>query len=143
MRELAFWDSSALIPLCVDQAGTRTARRLDEQYQAVVWWATPVEIASAFARLHRMKEIDGLRLAQAHGYLLELRTQWQEMDPSPSLRDYAEALLASYSLRAADALQLAAASTWTMHRPANRPLISGDQRLLEAARQMGFRTIEI
>lgn len=143
MRETAFWDSSALIPLCVDQAGTKAARRLDEQYEAIVWWATPVEIASAFARLRRMKEVDDSRLAEAHANLLELRTRWQEIDPSASLRDLAEQLPVQYALRPADALQLAAASTWTMHRPSNRPLISGDQRLLEAARKMGFRAIEI
>ncbi len=143
MKGTAFWDSSALIPLCVDQAATRAARKLSEHYDAMVWWATPVEIASAFARLLRMKDIDQPALAKAHRYLDRLRTQWLEIEPSGPLRDFAEELPARYNLRAADALQLAAASTWTMHRPANRPLISGDQRLLEAARSMGFHAIEI
>lgn len=143
MKELAFWDSSAIIPLCVDQAATQTARKLSEQYDAVIWWATSVEIASAFARLMRMEDIDNAELADAQDYLYRLQTRWREVEPSSSLRTLAEELPARFGLRAADALQLAAASTWTMHRPANRPFLSGDQKLLDAARQMGFRTIAV
>lgn len=90
-----------------------------------------------------MRQITPQEADDALIQLDDLKSRWQELDPSPSLRDFAEGLPAQYSLRAADALQLAAAATWTMHRPANRPLISGDQRLLEAARQMGFRAIEV
>jgi hypothetical protein len=143
LKQAAFWDSSALIPLCVEQAGTRAARRFTEQYDVIVWWATPVEIASAFARLLRMRDINQSATTEAQRYMDRLRTQWQEIEPSFSLRDLAEELPARHGLRAGDALQLAAASTWTMHRPANRPFLSGDQKLLEAARRMGFRAIPI
>jgi hypothetical protein len=47
----AFWDSSALVPLCVGQSLTPGAVGLYRTYEVVVWWATPVEIASALARL--------------------------------------------------------------------------------------------
>ena len=90
-----------------------------------------------------MKQIDATEFANAHLRLDKLRTQLQEIEPSDSLREFAEELPASYGLRAADAFQLAAASTWTMHRPADRPFISADQKLLDAARRMGFRTIAI
>ncbi len=58
MRIPAFWDTSALVPLCVRQSVTPGAIALYRVHDAVVWWATPVEIASALARLVRMKQLD-------------------------------------------------------------------------------------
>ena len=58
MRIPAFWDTSALVPLCVRQGITPRAIALYKLHDAVVWWATPVEIASALARLVRMKQLD-------------------------------------------------------------------------------------
>jgi hypothetical protein len=46
-------------------------------------------------------------------------------------------------LRAADALQLAAALIWCNHYPRGRTFISGDERLLEAAEREGFDVIKI
>ena len=57
-RVPAFWDASALVPLCVRQGMTPRAIALYKTHNAVVWWATPVEIASALARLMRMKQLD-------------------------------------------------------------------------------------
>jgi len=62
VRVPAFWDSSALVPLCVRQGITPRAIALYKLYDAVVWWATPVEIASALARLVRMKQLEPQRL---------------------------------------------------------------------------------
>ena len=65
MRVSAFWDTSALVPLCVRQGVTPRALALYKSYEAVVWWATPVEIASALARLVRMQQIDAADCAKA------------------------------------------------------------------------------
>jgi hypothetical protein len=54
----AFWDASALVPLCVRQGITPRAIAQYKSYDVIVWWATPVEIASALARLVRMKRLD-------------------------------------------------------------------------------------
>lgn len=143
MREAGFWDSSALVPLCLDQASAERAKNHIQQYEPIVWWAASVEVHSAFARLRRMNQISAEQLSNAYHRLDALRPDWQEVEPSSSLRELAEELPSRYGLRAADALQLAAALTWTMHRPHGRPFLSGDQRLLDAARQLGFRTIEI
>lgn len=143
MKAAAFWDSSALIPLCIDQETTPVARELNEQFEVVVWWAAPVEMASAFARLLRMKDIDEHQLFDANRCMEELRIDWAEIEPTPSLRQLAESFPTRFGLRAADSLQLAAAAIWTMHHPAGRPFLSGDQRLLAAAADLGFRTIAL
>jgi hypothetical protein len=49
----------------------------------------------------------------------------------------------SYPLRAADALQLAAALIWCNRHPRGKTFISGDERLLEAAEKEGFNVIRM
>jgi uncharacterized protein with PIN domain len=51
---MTFWDSSALVPLLAREASTPAIQALyAEDTEVVVWWATPVECASAVARLER------------------------------------------------------------------------------------------
>jgi len=141
--EAAFWDASAILPLCAE---TQASPKVDELYQRhkmMIWWGTPVELHSALARLQRMGELSAVTMEKSLDLLDDLRQKWHEIEPSPSLRDLAAKFPARFGLRAADSLQLAAAAIWTMHRPANRPFISGDQRLLAAAAALGFRTIAL
>ena len=107
----AFWDTSALVPLCVQQQPSPAVRQLLEQHETAVWWATPVEMRSAIERLLRMSQMSGPEHAAAGVRLEKLRRGWRELQPSEALRSHAETFLISYPLRAADALQLAAA--WT------------------------------
>ncbi len=57
----AFWDTSALVPLCVQQQPGPAVQQLLQQYEIVVWWATSVEMRSAFERLPRMGQCLGTR----------------------------------------------------------------------------------
>jgi predicted nucleic acid-binding protein len=116
---------------------------MSKRYSVVVWWAAPVEVCSSFARLARMGQLTPSGRVQAQVILDRLRSQWREIAPSPSLRDQAERLLDRFPLKAADALQLAAALAWTSGRPRSRAFISGDAQLLDAAAQLGFRAIQL
>ena len=139
----AFWDTSALVPLCVQQQPSPAVRQLVEQHEIAVWWATPVEMRSAFERLLRMNQLSGPEHAAAGVRLEKLRRGWRELQPSEVLRSQAEAFLISYPLRAADALQLAAAWTWCSGNASSCVFISGDAQLLEAARQVGFQIVAV
>ncbi len=57
------------------------------------------------------------------------------------MRDQAGRLLRLHPLRAADALQLAAAIIACEHQPESLPLVTLDQRLAEAARREGFAVL--
>jgi predicted nucleic acid-binding protein len=116
---------------------------LAAQHDIVVWWATPVEARSAFSRLARMQSLTASEFIQAQTRLDRLRHAWREIQPTDALRTIAEALLDRFQLRAADSLQLAAACTWAMNRPRDRAFVAADKQLLEAARQTGFRAIEL
>lgn len=119
-RNTAFWDASALVPLCVGQSNTPRAVALYKSYEAVVWWATPVEIASVLARLVRMKQLDSADWADARRLSAVLADAWFVIQPSNGLRAKASELVNRYDLRAADALQLAAALEWCEDLPRGR-----------------------
>jgi hypothetical protein len=67
-----------------------------------------------------------------------MRTFWHEIVSMEAVKILAGDLLWNYSLRTADALQLAAALTWCNKRPQTRPFICFDDRLVSAAQQVGF-----
>lgn len=138
--EAAFWDTSALVPLCVSEQGTALTHSLAAQYELVVWWATAVEARSAFSRLVRMQKLNSIGAFQAQRRLEMLEAGWREIQPTTGLRSLAVVLVDRYQLRAADALQLAAAAIWKGNTT-NRPFLSGDQQLLAAAHSEGFRAI--
>jgi predicted nucleic acid-binding protein len=75
--------------------------------------------------------------------LEQLRRGWRELQPSEALRSQAETFLMTYALKAADALQLAAAWTWCSGYPQNYVFISADTQLLEAVRQVGFQIVAV
>jgi predicted nucleic acid-binding protein len=118
------------------------AKALSKQYTVTVWWAAPVEVSSAFARLKRTGHLTSAGQVQAQVTLRSIRGDWKEVQPSEELRDHAERLVDRFPLKAADALQLAAAMAWCSAHPSGRAFLSGDRQLLDAARQLGFETVE-
>ena len=85
-RVPAFWDASALVPLCVRQGITPQAIALYNTHDAVVWWATPVEIASALARILRMKQLDSRTWAKSNKLAKTLADSWSVIQLSDALR---------------------------------------------------------
>jgi predicted nucleic acid-binding protein len=135
----AFWDTSALLTLFVNQAASARARAVSRrQPHLVVWWGTTVEVRSAVARLVREGALAPKGAAQALARLAALRVRWDEVEPSEPVRQLAERLPESRGLRAGDALQLAAALVWCKERPAHRTFVSFDNVLADAAEAEGF-----
>lgn len=137
-RSPAFWDARALVPLCVRQGMTPRAIALYQIHDAVVWWATPVEIASALARLMRMNQLDSGEWAKASQLAKILADSWSVIQPSDALRSTSIQLVKRYDLRAADSFQLAAALEWCENVPQGRVFLTADQKLRDAALLSGF-----
>jgi len=137
-KPTAFWDASALVPLCVQEAATGMVRRYLRRFAPVVWWGSPVEVHSAISRLHREAVLAAGERDGALARLTLLEQGWREILPDDGVRSLAGTLLDAYALRAADSLQLAAALVWCGQAPRGRTFICGDQRLSEAARLAGF-----
>ena len=135
---MKFWDASALVTLILEQPRTAKAR---EQYledkELVVWWGSLIECASAIARLHRDGVLSTTDETRARGLLLALKASWFEVQPGEAVREQALRLLRLHPLRAADALQLAAAVEWAGSPPVGG-FVSFDERLSAAAQREGF-----
>jgi len=104
----------------------------------VVWWGTPVEGVTALARLAREGAMNATGARQAVARLEALRRTWVEVLPTDALRGLAEALPMKHALRTGDVFQPAAALSWCREQPRERPFVSLDHHLAEAARQIGF-----
>lgn len=137
-RVRAFWDASAMVPLCVAQADTRHAFSFFKHYRAVIWWAMPIELTSAFARLLRNGEITAAANSKAQQQAERHAKLWHVVAPSAQIASDARRLLERYPLRASDALQLSAALTWCEGRPNKEIFLTFDERLGEAAHSVGF-----
>ena len=138
MANSAFWDASALVPLCVEEPLTDQLLLLYQQYDPVIWWGTPVEIAAALARLLRMRKLKVGEWREAREAAARLSRWWTVIQPWDALRDSAIGMVELYDLRSADSLQLAAALVWCGNRPREHVFLSADRRLREAALMCGF-----
>src|ERR1044072_7345482 len=119
----AFWDTSALVPLCCVQSQSAHARQAVRTYsRQVVWWGTVIEAVSSLNRLIRNGTLNSKDSRQAFARLDYLRARGNEVQSTEEVRDRAERLLRVHSLRAGDALQLAAALVWCGDRPQGRAL---------------------
>jgi len=137
-----FWDSSALVPLIVDQAHSSQAEGLVRTDPGiVVWWGSALECLSALSRLRREGLLDPQGEDVALDLLYALAESWSEISPRRELRTNAERLVRIHPLRAADSLQLAAGLDWAISA-GDSEFVTFDWQLARAARLEGFRVLE-
>ena len=139
---MKFWDSSALVPLLLNESHSAiVASILATDPEIVVWWGTPLESCGAIwmaVQRNRVTEIDAQR---AELRLAEFRRKWIEMDPHDEIRQEAERAVRIHDIRTADALQLAAAITAKRNLSNALPFVCLDRRLAVAAMREGLRLI--
>ena len=141
---MKYWDSSALVPLCVNEASTPQMIDLYRSDPAVVtWWGSEIECASAFARLERDGSMTVATVSAALDRLKSLRAEWHEVQPSQLMRDTAVRLVRVHPLRAADAVQLSSAVMASDGEPSTLVLVTMDARLASAARREGFTVLGV
>ena len=136
---MRFWDSSAIVPLIVAEASTEAVQAIAEDDPVMcVWWATEVECVSALTRLERDDAMTEATIIAALERLDSLVQTWHEVQPIAAVRGAARRVLRVHNLRAADALQLAAAVVAAEGLPASLEIVTLDERLAAAARREGF-----
>lgn len=136
------WVSSALGPLVITESTTDAVREmLHADETLVVWWGTVLECRSAISRTLREGVLDDRTAEQALAVLKHLAGAWTEVLPGERLRGIAGRILMTHSLRAADALQLAAAVVWADGDESACTFMCQDARLRSAARAEGFTVL--
>ena len=136
---MIFWDSSAVVPLLLEEPGSGTGRALLREDAAMVAWRLAgTEVVSALWRRRRADELDEAARRFAEQGLALLESRWTSVEDAAHVDRRARRLLAAHPLRAADALQLAAALVACDERSDVLPIVTFDDRLAEAARREGF-----
>jgi uncharacterized protein len=134
-----FWDSSALVPLLFpEDRSAQLTTLVSGDKEMTIWWATPLECQSAMYRRHREAPMPASVLTQATERLRAVVELADSVSPTDEVRRRAARLVAVHPLRAADALQLAAALLWCEEQPHNEGFVSLDARLRAAAQNEGF-----
>jgi predicted nucleic acid-binding protein len=137
-----FWDSSALVALEVEQAMTARVRELFAADSAVMAWVlSDVEVLSALRRLERERAITSRALRDLVRHYDAFWDGVHVIDSVGPVRTRARRLLGVHPLRAADAIQLAAALTATYDDPRAMEFACLDERLSAAAEREGFTVV--
>lgn len=137
-----YWDASAIVPLCVEEPRSAKLRKLAEAESIVTWCLSAVEVRSAIERRTRDGSLPPRARERALGDLRELAEGWTEVAAIGSVRERALRLLGVHLLRAADAVQLAAALIVAEDQPTGHSFVCSDSRLCAAAEREGFAVID-
>lgn len=136
---MIFWDSSALVALIVEEVESAARRgQLEADPDLAVWWGTPIECESALQRRLRDGSLNADDAKLARERLAELAGAWHEVNPTAAVRKLALRLLRTHPLRAADALQLAAALAIESAGVPDLRFACADQKLAAAAASEGL-----
>ena len=140
---MRFWDSSALLPLIVEEDRSRACRDLARADPLqVVWTLALVEVWGACCRKRREGLLSADQHRRARARLNRLAGNWYEVEDVPAVKTEADRLLDRYDLRAADALQLGAALVACAGKPMGHSFVALDAKLLDTARREGLGPIE-
>ncbi|MFL6262926.1 MAG: type II toxin-antitoxin system VapC family toxin [Thermoanaerobaculia bacterium] len=89
---MRFWDSSALVPLLVEEDLTVATQELFfSEPGIIVWWGTPVECASAVSRLEREGRLSPQEATDALERLDVLARYWHRIEPVDAVLETARA----------------------------------------------------
>ena len=139
---MKFWDTSALLPLLIKEASSSTMKKLyEESSEVIVWWGTEIECISALARREREESVSITECFDAGKRLQEILSYVAEVGPSLEIKRIAKRLLKTHPLRAADALQLAAAISVAGENLSDLTMVTLDNRLKHCAEREGLQVV--
>lgn len=136
---VAYFDSSALVKLVVEEEGTADAIALWNATAAVIAnrLAHP-EVRAALAAAHRDGRLDGEDHERARERWHRYRSSLRMVELTRELEDAAGGLAHLHALSGSDALHLAAALTLAETEPV---VATWDRRLLRASQASGLGTL--
>jgi predicted nucleic acid-binding protein len=139
-------DSSALVKRYVQEIGTVWVRGLTRrtgQHRIYLARITPIEVTAAVARRRKGRTLTSRKASSIlYSFRQHLTARYTLIDLTPALVDEAMRLANTHTLRAYDAVQLAAALKISRERQnagfSSVTLISADQALNDAASAEGM-----
>jgi predicted nucleic acid-binding protein len=139
---LRFWDTSAIVPLLVEEPHTpRMLVLASDPVARALWWGTPVEVRAALCPRERAREITGQLVHESLHAFRAFAQAAREVSTTLGLRNRAERLVRVHPLRAADSLQLAAALMVADSDLSSVEFVCLDERLRQTATREGLRLL--
>jgi len=136
---MKFWDSSAIIPLLINEENTEYCIKVvADDPRMLIWCLSRVEVLSALCRRVREGLIGAEEFEKVKERLASIVSRADEVTAVDRVRARALRLLEVHSLRAADACQLGAALVGSREDPERLTILSFDGRLKSAATKEGF-----
>ena len=136
---MKFWDSSAMVPLIVDEEETDYClKTLSHDQEMLIWCLSRLEVMSALCRQVRDKTLSDTEFQKAKTRMNDLIERAYEVKAIEKVKQRALRLLEVHPLRAADACQLASALVASQEDPGRLAIVCFDQRLKKAAIKEGF-----
>ena len=133
---IAYFDTSALIPLIIDEpSSTMCVRLWNEATRVVSVRLLYAEARAALAQAHRMARLSRRQLADAVGQLDALADQVDHVEVTERLVRAAGEAAELHGLRGYDAVHLAAAQSIS---DGDTVLVGGDRQLIAAAADSGL-----
>lgn len=139
-----FWDTSALLPLYIQEKTTAVVKKIKEELSSdelVLSVLTPVEFFSALCRMYREGKMTREVLNESFERFSLLVEFSQVVGDIDAISAQALRALRIHPLRSADALQLAAALLASLGTPSLHTFVTFDSKLAEAAAKEGFRVL--
>ena len=136
---MKFWDSSAIVPLVVNEEETDYClKTLSHDQEMLIWCLNRLEVMSALCRQVRDKTLSDTEFQKAKTRMNDLIERAYEVKAIEKVKQRALRLLEVHPLRAADACQLASALVASQEDPGRLTIVCFDQRLKKAAIKEGF-----
>lgn len=138
---MKFWDTSALIPLMLEEPKTGVMRRLLADDPHILTSAfTVIEIASAIWRRRHAGELSIAAHHDADRQFADLSNVWTELPVSTDVIQATLSVLSRHPLRAGDAVQLGTAMV-ASGDARDIAIVTLDKAFIAAARSEGFPTL--
>jgi predicted nucleic acid-binding protein len=138
---MRFWDTSALIPLMLEEAESDRMRLLLAEDRAIaIASITPLEISSVLWRRRHAGQLHIDEHHEADAMFAELSARWSEVMPTTLILRKALDVVTRHPLRTLDAIQLGAAIVLS-DEPACMTMVTLDRNLANAARAEGFEVL--
>ncbi|RZQ60585.1 type II toxin-antitoxin system VapC family toxin [Amycolatopsis suaedae] len=137
---IVYFDTSAVVPLLVDEPGSSLCAQLwDDSDDVVTSILTYVETTAALAQAQRMGRLDDVQRREAAGLLESLWDEFAVVAVDDELARRAAGLAVDCGLRGYDAVHCASALQVAAD---DLVVASGDRSLLRACRKAGLATAD-
>jgi hypothetical protein len=138
---IAYFDTSAVLPLIIEEPASQVAGRLwDDSDRVVTVRLVYPEARAALAQAHRIGRLNSRQLRSAVASLDRLIPQLDVIEISETLAQRAGNLAEQMALRGYDAVHLAGAEAIG---DADTIMVAGDHRLCGAAQRLNLNVAQI